>query len=64
MGSRLGALTQGEFSSLINLRSCVLVSTDEVSVAIKLLVKVEIKEKWFDIMLVRTSNQRHIVAYG
>lgn len=52
MGSRLGALPQSEFSSLINLRSCVLVSTDEVSVAIKLLVKVEIKEKWFDIRLV------------
>lgn len=52
MGSRLDALTQSEFSSLINLRSCVLVSTDEVSVVIKLLVKVEIKEKWFDIRLV------------
>lgn len=44
MGSRLGARTQSEFSSLINLRRCVLVSTDEVSVVIKLLGKVEIKE--------------------
>lgn len=63
MGSRLAALTQSEFSSLINMRSCVVVSTDKVSVAIKLLVKVEIREK-FDIMLVRTPNQRHVVAYG
>lgn len=44
IGSRLAALTQSELSSLIMMRSFVLVSTDKISVVIKILVKVEIKE--------------------
>lgn len=41
-----------------------LVSTDYASVAIKLLVKVEIKEKEHDIMPARPFNQRHFVDDG
>lgn len=33
-------------------------------VAIKLLVKVEVKEKWRDSVVVRPFNRRHFVDYG